>query len=135
MAWVPASYVRNRIAGVFTDQLPRICRVQSASRALKIDEYDGLKGERFSVTNVGTVAPLLDGADGGVCESGVAFDEARAGNVAVLVDNSFEDERALDFGGTHAGRISGLHGVHQPFFRTFGRENGRGLLAWKFGIR
>ena len=135
MAWVPASYVRNGIAGVFTDRLSRICRAQSALWTLEVDKHDGLKGERFSVTNVGTVAPLLDGADGEVCESGVAFDEARAGNVAVLVDNSFEDERALDFGRTHTSRISGLHGVHQPFFRTFGRENDRGLLAGKFGIR
>src|ERR1039458_4961216 len=101
----------------------------------KIHDHHSLKRLRFPVTNVGLVAPLLDSADRGGSKRGIALDDSRAGNFAVLIDDSLQHHWAMDLVGTGPDRIRGLLGMHQPVVRTFGRENDSGGFSGQLGLR
>jgi hypothetical protein len=95
---------------------------------LEIQNNYGLKGFDFAIANVGTIAPLLHGLHGSGGESGVAFDEAHAGNFTGFIDYFFKNDGPF---GTSAGirRVLGRNAVSQALLGTFGRENYCGVFA------
>src|SRR5229473_6401959 len=150
MLWVPASYVGNlrRLDGrlslvvrsltdypdsgapagerlATSDLLTRL-----RSRPLKVDDHDGLEGLSLSVADVRPVAPLLHGLDGGGCQGSFSLDQSHALNLAVLIDDRFEDDRPFRSLGARFDGIFRLNAVGQPFLRTLGRDNDCAVLPW-----
>src|ERR1019366_4352466 len=101
-------------------------------RALKIDDYNRLEGLSFAVADVGAIAPLLYGFDGGGCQGGIAFDQSHAFNLAVLIHDLLEDYSSLRLTPRFDGKV-GLNAVSQPPFRTLGGENDRAVFPGQLG--
>src|ERR1019366_371406 len=105
-------------------------------RALKIDDYNRLEGLSFAVADVGPIAPLLYGLDGGGCQGSVSFDQPQALNLAVLIHDLLEDYRSLCLRLRLTPRFDGkigLNGVSQPPLRALGRENNRTAFPGQLG--
>jgi len=62
---------------------------------LKIHQHQGLEGQILSIPNVGPVAPLFDRVHGGLCQSGIAFNQVNAFHSSAVVHRCLEDDRAL----------------------------------------
>ena len=99
-------------------------------RPLKVDDHDGLEGLSLSVADVGPIAPLLYGLDGGGCQGSVSFDQSQAVNLAVLINHRLEDNRPFRSARARFDGIFRRNAVSQPFLRTLGRENDRAVLPW-----
>ena len=99
---------------------------------LKIDDHNRLEGLSFAVADVGTIAPLLYGLDGGSCQGSIAFDQSHALHFAVLIHDLLEDYRSLRLPPRFDGKI-GLNAMSQPPFRALGRENNRAVLPGQLG--
>src|ERR1019366_7990764 len=93
-------------------------------RPLKINDYNRLEGLSFAVADVGPIAPLLYGLDGGGCQGSGFFDQPQALNLAVLIHALLEDYRSLCLRLRLPPRFDGkigLNGVSQPPLRDLGR--------------
>src|ERR1019366_2790942 len=101
-------------------------------RPLKINDYNRLEGLSFAVADVGPIAPLLYGLDGGGCQGSVSFDQPQALNLAVLIHDLLEDYSSLRLTPRFDGKI-GLNAVSQPPLRALGRENNRAVLPGQLG--
>ena len=103
-------------------------------RPLKIDDYNRLEGLSFTVADVGAIAPLLYGLDGGGCQGSIALDQSHAFHFAVLIDDLFEDYRSLRLRlpPRFDGKV-GLNAVSQPPFRALGGENDRAVFPGQLG--
>ena len=102
-------------------------------RPLKVDEHDGLEGLSLAVPDIGPIAPLLHGVDGGGGQSRVSLDQSHALNLAVLIHDLLEDNRSFRRPGARFDRIFRRHAVGQPALGTLGRENDSAALPRQLG--
>src|SRR5208337_393035 len=97
-------------------------------RPLEVDDHDRLEGLSLSVADVGPIAPLLHGLDGGSGQDSVSLDQSHALNLAVLVNDFLENHGSLRSAGASFDGKFGLNAVRQPLFRTLGRKNNCAVL-------
>jgi len=99
----------------------RLTRLPSGP--LEIDDHYRLEGLCFSVADVGPVAPLFHGLDGGGSQGRVTFDQAHALNLTVFVHDGLEDNCSFHLTRARCSGIFRRNAVRQPLFRALGREN------------
>ena len=86
----------------------------------------------MSVPDVGPIAPLFDGLDGSGPKGRVSLYQSHALNLAVLIDDLFQNNCSARFPGARFDRIFRRNALNEPLFRTLGREKNSAVSPGKW---